>query len=128
MGFGHPVMDAGPVSPTSTENPLLAAYSREDSAEEANRVRDDLLAGVEARDLIEYGMIPEFVGRFPIVVGLRSLDEDMLVKILTEPRNALLSQFKLIFTIDKVRPRVTTELSLDRYCFLLKYYMYEISI
>lgn len=102
MGFGHPVMDAGPVGVTSTENALLAAYSREDSAEEANRVRDDLLAGVEARDLIEYGMIPEFVGRFPIVVGLHSLDEDMLVKILTEPRNALLSQFKLIFTIDKV--------------------------
>ncbi|KTF78991.1 hypothetical protein cypCar_00044494 [Cyprinus carpio] len=51
--------------------------------------KDRLLLNVEARDLIEFGMIPEFVGRLPVVVPLHSLDEEMLVQILTEPRNAV---------------------------------------
>ncbi|TRY83714.1 hypothetical protein DNTS_018519 [Danionella cerebrum] len=51
--------------------------------------KDRLLKHVEARDLIEFGMIPEFVGRLPVVVPLHSLDEETLVRILTEPRNAV---------------------------------------
>lgn len=57
---------------------------------------------VEARDLIEFGMIPEFVGRFPVVVPFHSLSEDMLMQILTEPKNALVSQYQLLFGMDKV--------------------------
>ncbi|VDN15031.1 unnamed protein product [Dibothriocephalus latus] len=62
---------------------------------------DRLLSEVEACDLIEFGIIPEFVGRFPIITALHSLDESMLVRILTEPKNALLSQYKFLFRVDK---------------------------
>lgn len=57
---------------------------------------------VEARDMIEFGMIPEFVGRLPVVVPFHSLTEDMLVKILVEPRNALVPQYQALFAMDKV--------------------------
>ena len=51
-----------------------------------------MLSGVEAGDLIDFGMIPEFVGRFPALVPFHSLNESMLVRILTEPKNALIPQ------------------------------------
>lgn len=73
-----------------------------ESAAVENSERDALLANVEARDLIEFGMIPEFVGRFPILVPFHSLTEGMLMQILTEPRNALLPQFQTLFNMDKV--------------------------
>jgi ATP-dependent Clp protease ATP-binding subunit ClpX len=57
---------------------------------------------VEATDLIEFGMIPEFVGRFPTLVPFHSLNEEMLVRILTEPRNALVPQYQMLFGMDKV--------------------------
>jgi ATP-dependent Clp protease ATP-binding subunit ClpX len=60
---------------------------------------------VEATDLIEFGMIPEFVGRFPTLVPFHSLNEDMLVRILTEPRNALVPQYQMLFGMDKVTDR-----------------------
>ncbi|KAI5609760.1 ATP-dependent Clp protease ATP-binding subunit clpX-like, mitochondrial isoform X1, partial [Silurus asotus] len=63
--------------------------------------KDRLLKHVEARDLIEFGMIPEFVGRLPVVVPLHSLDEDTLVRILTEPRNAVVPQYQSLFSMDK---------------------------
>jgi len=64
--------------------------------------KDRLLKLVEARDLIEFGMIPEFVGRLPVIVPLHSLDEEMLVRILTEPRNAVVPQYQALFSMDKV--------------------------
>ncbi|XP_026071956.1 ATP-dependent Clp protease ATP-binding subunit clpX-like, mitochondrial isoform X2 [Carassius auratus] len=63
--------------------------------------KDRLLNHVEARDLIEFGMIPEFVGRLPVVVPLHSLDEETLVRILTEPRNAVVPQYQALFSMDK---------------------------
>ena len=54
------------------------------------------------QDLIKFGLIPEFVGRLPVVVALDSLDEDSLVKILTEPKNAIIKQYKALFSLDKV--------------------------
>ena len=57
---------------------------------------------VEPRDLMTYGMIPEFVGRFPIVVSLSSLDRDALVEVLTQPKNALISQYMALFEMDQV--------------------------
>lgn len=73
-----------------------------DEALEADRVRDQLLKEVESRDLVSYGMIPEFIGRFPVNVALTSLDQDMLVRILTEPKNSLISQYKKLFDLDGV--------------------------
>ena len=62
---------------------------------------------MEARDLIEFGMIPEFVGRFPMVVSFHSLNEDMLVKILTEPQNAVVPQFKKLLNLDNCQLEFT---------------------
>ncbi|XP_041966060.1 ATP-dependent Clp protease ATP-binding subunit clpX-like, mitochondrial isoform X3 [Alosa alosa] len=83
--------------------------------------KDRLLRHVEARDLIEFGMIPEFVGRLPVVVPLHSLDEETLVRILTEPRNAVVPQYQALFSMDKCDLNVTTDalraiarLALDR--------------
>merc|ERR1712004_431469 len=64
--------------------------------------RDSYLSTVEAQDLIEFGMIPEFVGRFPALVPFHSLTEDMLVRILTEPKNALIPQYQMLFGIEKL--------------------------
>ena len=64
--------------------------------------KDNLLKAVEARDMIEFGMIPEFVGRFPVIVPFHSLTEEMLIQILTEPQNALVPQFQMLLSMDKV--------------------------
>ena len=63
---------------------------------------DELIAALQPADLIKFGLIPEFVGRVPIVVGLNALDENALVKILSEPKNALTKQYKTQFKIDDV--------------------------
>ncbi|CAG9136272.1 unnamed protein product [Plutella xylostella] len=72
-----------------------------DSATAENEDRDHWLRKVQARDLIDFGMIPEFVGRFPVLVPFHSLNQDLLVRILTEPKNAMVSQYKLLFAMDK---------------------------
>ena len=59
-----------------------------------------LFAEVEAEDLIKYGLIPEFVGRLPIVATLEELDEQALIQILTEPKNALIKQYKHLFEME----------------------------
>lgn len=61
---------------------------------------DELISELQPADLIKYGLIPEFVGRVPIVVGLNALDEEALVKILSEPKNALVKQYQLQFKLD----------------------------
>merc|ERR1711913_111909 len=76
---------------------------------EDQRERDSYLSTVEAQDLIEFGMIPEFVGRFPALVPFHSLTEDMLVRILTEPKNALIPQYQMLFGMDKVELKFTQE-------------------
>ena len=61
-----------------------------------------LLSQVQPEDLIKFGLIPEFVGRVPICVSLEGLDEDALVKVLTEPKNAIIKQYRKLFEIDGV--------------------------
>jgi ATP-dependent Clp protease ATP-binding subunit ClpX len=61
-----------------------------------------VLAGVEPEDLIKFGLIPEFVGRLPVVATLEELDEPALIKILTEPKNAITKQFKRLFDMEGV--------------------------
>lgn len=70
--------------------------------EEDQREQDRNLTDVEAYDLIEFGMIPEFVGRFPSLVPFHSLNADHLVRILTEPKNAVVPQYQYQFLLDKV--------------------------
>ncbi|CAL5367628.1 unnamed protein product [Camellia sinensis] len=65
-------------------------------------VASSLLETVESSDLIAYGLIPEFVGRFPILVSLSALTENQLVQVLTEPKNALGKQYKKMFTMNGV--------------------------
>jgi len=61
-----------------------------------------LLRQVAPEDLLEYGLIPEFVGRLPVVVSLDPLDKDALIAILTEPKNAIVKQFERLFSLDGV--------------------------
>ncbi len=59
-----------------------------------------LLRDVEPEDLIKYGLIPEFVGRLPVVATLEELDESALIQILTEPKNALIKQYQQMFQME----------------------------
>lgn len=95
MGKGRRAAAAADLANSSGETDTVAEIEE----------KDRLLKHVEARDLIEFGMIPEFVGRLPVVVPLHSLDEDTLVRILTEPRNAVVPQYQALFSMDKVRLR-----------------------
>jgi ATP-dependent Clp protease ATP-binding subunit ClpX len=71
--------------------------------------RDELLRCIIPKDLVEFGMIPEFVGRLPVVATLETLDRPALVRILTEPRNALVRQFQVIFEMSGKELRFTPE-------------------
>ncbi|MCX7829068.1 MAG: ATP-dependent Clp protease ATP-binding subunit ClpX [Thermanaerothrix sp.] len=71
--------------------------------------RNSLYKELVADDLITYGFIPEFVGRLPVIVPLESLDEEALIRILQEPRNALIKQYQRIFEMDKVYLEFTQE-------------------
>jgi ATP-dependent Clp protease ATP-binding subunit ClpX len=63
----------------------------------------DILREVEPDDLLKFGLIPEFVGRLPVIATLEDLDEDALIKILTEPKNALVKQYQTLFDMEKVK-------------------------
>jgi ATP-dependent Clp protease ATP-binding subunit ClpX len=71
--------------------------------------KDELLRNLSPRDLIEFGMIPEFVGRLPVVVTLNHLRRDDLVRILTQPKNAILRQFQVLFGMEGAELVVTTD-------------------
>lgn len=62
----------------------------------------NMLAGVVHQDLVKFGLIPELVGRLPVITTLRELDIEALVRILTEPKNAILKQYKMLFSMDDV--------------------------
>ena len=66
-----------------------------------------LIRDIQPQDLIQYGLIPEFVGRVPITVGLHALDEDALVNILTQPKNALIKQYKELIGMEDVELEIT---------------------
>lgn len=85
----------------STEAGGIGFGAKVKSSERKNDV-GKLLADVEPEDLIKFGLIPEFVGRLPVVATLEELDEAALVKILTEPKNAITKQFKKLFEMESV--------------------------
>ena len=76
-----------------------------------DKVKDKyaLLKQSRPEDLIKYGLIPEFIGRLPVTAALEDLDEASLVRILTEPRNAVVKQFQALFQMDKVKLTFTDD-------------------
>uniref|UniRef100_A0A8D8C3Z4 ATP-dependent Clp protease ATP-binding subunit clpX-like, mitochondrial n=1 Tax=Culex pipiens TaxID=7175 RepID=A0A8D8C3Z4_CULPI len=93
LGFGMPA---------SSSEGRRAAQASASPMDNDQVERDANLRKVQAKDLVEFGMIPEFVGRFPVLVPFHSLDVEMLVRILTEPRNALVPQYKALLGMDQV--------------------------
>ncbi|MCL5962281.1 MAG: ATP-dependent Clp protease ATP-binding subunit ClpX [Chloroflexi bacterium] len=75
-----------------------SSRTKEEEQEESAR----MLQQVIGDDLLKYGLIPEFVGRLPVVVSVDPLDQDALVRILTEPKNAIIKQYEKFFALDKV--------------------------
>ena len=69
----------------------------------------DLLSRVTVEDLKKFGMIPEFLGRLPVIYTLKALDRDMLVKILMEPKNAILKQYQKLLELDEVQLKFDRE-------------------
>ena len=77
-------------------------FSAEVKSVDKDKVISDILKTVEPEDLIQYGLIPEFVGRLPVVATLNELDEEALVQILTEPKNSLTKQYHKMFEMEGV--------------------------
>jgi ATP-dependent Clp protease ATP-binding subunit ClpX len=75
-------------------------FSAEVKSKDDSRSIGEIIIDVEPEDLIKYGLIPEFVGRLPVVATLQELDEDSLVQILTEPKNALTKQYGRLFEME----------------------------
>jgi ATP-dependent Clp protease ATP-binding subunit ClpX len=75
-------------------------FSAEVKSKDDKRSVGEIIVNVEPEDLIKYGLIPEFVGRLPVVATLQELDEDSLVQILTEPKNALIKQYGRLFEME----------------------------
>ena len=77
-------------------------FSADIRSPQARRNVGQVLSVVEPEDLIKFGLIPEFVGRLPVVATLEELDESALLRILSEPKNALVKQFKRLFEMEGV--------------------------
>jgi len=77
-------------------------FSADVKAPDDDRLFGEVIKGIEAEDLVKYGLIPEFVGRLPVIATLEELNEDALVRILTEPKNALTKQYGKLFEMENV--------------------------
>ncbi len=75
----------------------------------AEKEAEDLLQYVRPEDLTKFGLIPEFIGRLPLIASVNKLDRPALVQILTEPRNALVKQYQKLFELDEVELEFTDD-------------------
>ena len=73
------------------------------------KLKEGIFADVTAHDIVKYGLIPELVGRLPVIVGLENLDRDALVRILSEPKNSITKQYAKLFEIDGVELQFTKD-------------------
>jgi len=105
LGFG---VQNKPKDPTERLD-LGEIMKHETTNSDEMKDKDELLQSLETQDLVNFGMIPEFVGRMPVVVSIHSLSEDSLVTILTEPRNALFKQYQHLFSMDDIDLQFTDE-------------------
>ncbi len=80
-----------------------------DNKGKKERLHDDVLKDLLPQDLLKYGLIPELVGRLPVVVTMTSLDESALLSILSKPKNALTKQYSYLFELDNVRLEFSEE-------------------
>ncbi len=87
----------------------LIGFTSEDNPEETPEEFSNILAQVQPHDLVEFGMIPEMLGRLPCITALEQLDQDAMVKILTEPRNAIIKQYERFFEMEKSTLQFTAE-------------------
>jgi len=83
-------------------NPCGLGFGASTKSKAKTEAKDNILEKVKPDDLVSFGLIPEFIGRIPIIVSLHDLDEKALGKILTEPRNSLIKQYKKMFNLDGV--------------------------
>ena len=74
-----------------------------------NKRNEELLLNLEPQDLLQYGLIPEFIGRLPIIATLKDLDKEALINILTKPKNALIKQYEKMFDMENVRLTFTDD-------------------
>ncbi len=86
----------------------LIGFATEDKGE-ASRERDEILPQVQPVDLVHYGLIPEFVGRLPCVTALETLGVDAMIRILTEPKNAIIRQYEKFFELEDCKVEFTDE-------------------
>ncbi|MGM0690501.1 MAG: ATP-dependent Clp protease ATP-binding subunit ClpX [Pseudomonadota bacterium] len=77
-------------------------FSAEVKSELDQQATDELMTQIESEDLTRFGLIPEFIGRLPVIATLTELDEDALIRILTEPKNALTKQYERLFEMEEV--------------------------
>jgi ATP-dependent Clp protease ATP-binding subunit ClpX len=78
----------------------MIGFSSEDHPDESPKDQASVLAQVQPEDLVHFGMIPELVGRLPSITALEPLDEEAMIRILTEPKNALVRQYKQLFELE----------------------------
>jgi len=107
IGFGRRYAHREKMSKAQEQAGTIAESASLSYAEKPPR--DELLRCIIPKDLVEFGMIPEFVGRLPVVATLETLDRPALVRILTEPRNALVRQYQVIFEMSGKELRFTPE-------------------
>ena len=84
-------------------NQKRMGFRTEANESEAPKASTSLLPYIEPEDLLQYGLIPEFIGRLPVISTLDDLDEKALIQILTEPKNALIKQYQKLLSLDKVK-------------------------
>ncbi len=102
---------AEPSSASSRSCSAASASRRLDFGAEIKSKKDyklgELLEQVQPEDLLKFGLIPEFIGRLPVLATLHELNEDALVDILTKPKNALVKQYQKLFEMDGVKVKFT---------------------
>ena len=87
----------------------LIGFASEQDVDETAAGHSAVLSQVQPEDLVHYGMIPELIGRLPCVTSLGPLDQEAMVRILTEPRNAIVRQYEHFFDMEKAELQFTDE-------------------